>query len=206
VQVLALIAAAQRDPHLKRAMIDEAFKAETELIDPLLQFRNFGTVLPCHWTTESNGARFGTDYFMRTAIARSNILVNKGNETTYFYQDLDADGARLNGAKHYTVTFGPGQRPPVKGFWSLTLYDKHHFFAVNPLKRYSVGTKNKDLKPNADGSVTIYVQADEPQDPSRRANWLPAPRDDFSLYLRAYWPDAAITSGQWTPPGAIPRA
>lgn len=30
---------------------------------------------------------------------------------------------------------------------------------------------------------------------------LPAPKDaDFSLYVRAYWPKAAITDGSWTPP------
>ena len=32
-------------------------------------------------------------------------------------------------------------------------------------------------------------------------NWLPAPAGkDFSLYLRAYWPQVAITDGSWTPP------
>ena len=71
----------------------------------------------------------------------------------------------------------------------------------NPIKRYSVGTKNRDLASNADGSLTIHVQADEPTDSVQRANWLPAPRnEDFSLYLRAYWPDDRITSGQWAPP------
>ncbi len=37
--------------------------------------------------------------------------------------------------------------------------------------RFSVGTKNKDLKVAADGSLTIYVQADPPTDPIQRANW-----------------------------------
>jgi hypothetical protein len=51
-----------------------------------------------------------------------------------------------------------------------------------------------------DGSLTICVQADEPSDPARRANWLPAPKGDFSLYVRAYWPKVAVTDGLWTPP------
>ena len=97
---------------------------------------------------------------MRTAIAKSNILVNTAQETTYFYQDLDADGARLNAVNRYTVTFPKDQTPPVDGFWSLTLYNKNHFFEPNPIKRYSLGTKNKTLKLGADGSLTIYVQAD----------------------------------------------
>ena len=44
-----------------------------------------------NWSTISNEAAFGTDYFTRTAVARSNILVNSPNETKYFYQDLDAE-------------------------------------------------------------------------------------------------------------------
>lgn len=181
-------------------MVEEAKSAENDLIRPLLEFRNFGIPLPYNWTTQNNGAAFGTDYFTRTAVAKSNILVNKPNETKYFYQDLDADGVRLNGENKYAVTFARDQFPPVRGFWSLTLYDQDHFFAPNEIKRYSIGTKNKDLTLGADGSLTLYVQAEAPSKPAQRANWLPAPRDIFSLYLRAYWPQPAIASGQWTPP------
>jgi hypothetical protein len=82
-----------------------------------------------------------------------------------------------------SVTFAKDQTPPVSGFWLLTLYNEHHFFAPNELKRYSLGTKNKTLKYNPDGSLTIYVQADPPPE-TQRANWLPAPKDaDFSLYI-----------------------
>jgi hypothetical protein len=87
-QVLAVVAAAQNNPALKAAMIDEATKAEADVVGPLLQFRNWGRQLPHHWSTLSNGAAFGTDYFARTAVARSNILVNAPNETKYLYQDL----------------------------------------------------------------------------------------------------------------------
>jgi hypothetical protein len=91
--------------------------------------------------------------------------------------------------------------PPVRGFWSLTMYDEHHFFVPNGIKRYSLGTKNKDLRLNADGSLTIYVQSDPPTDPARRANWLPSPAGaDFTLFPRTYWPDEAILTGAWTPP------
>lgn len=199
-EVLAVLAAAAKDPALKKAMIDEATKAEKDLIDPLLEFRNYGLQLPHHWSTIRNGAAFGTDYFTRTAVARSNIFVNKNNETKYFYQDLDQSGVRLNGANKYTVTFAKGGVPPVRGFWSLTLYNRYHFFAPNPIKRYSVGTKNKNLKTNADGALTIYVQSELPGK-DKESNWLPAPKgEDFSLYLRAYWPQERIVSGKWTPP------
>jgi hypothetical protein len=199
-QVLAVLAASKNDPALKQAMTEAAAQADEELVAPLFEFRNYGEQLPYNWSTISNEAAFGSDYFTRTAVAKSNIFVNSPNETKYFYQDLDATGARLNGANRYTVTFPKGKLPPVNGFWSLTLYNQHHFFAPNELKRYSLGTKSKSMKPNADGSLTIYVQADSPLD-DRRDNWLPAPNgEDFSLYVRAYWPKVEVTDGSWTPP------
>ena len=146
-QVLAVLAAAKENPKLKQAMIEAAKEAEEKLVNPLFQFRNYGQQLPHHWSTISNESAFGTDYFTRTAVAKSNILVNSPNETKYFYQDLDASGARLNSANRYTVTFAKDGTPPVNGFWSLSIYNEHHFFVANPINRFSVGTKNKDLKP-----------------------------------------------------------
>ena len=199
-QARGLLMAAQQDPSIKAAIIDEGKKAETEVISPLLSFDSFGKPLAHHWNTITNGAAFGTDYFTRTAVAKSNILVNKSNETKYFYLDNDVSGQRLNGARAYTITFAKGSTPPVKGFWSLTLYNAHHFFAPNEIKRYSVGTKNKDLKLNPDGSLTIYIQSAPPEG-DKRANWLPAPaNEDFSLYVRAYWPQPPALDGTWTPP------
>jgi hypothetical protein len=133
-------------------------------------------------------------------VAKSNIYVNRPEQAQYFYQDLDVKGNRLNGANRYTVTFAIDATPPVHGFWSLTLYNEHHFFVPNEISRYSVGTKNKDLHVSDDGTLTVYVQADPPSG-EERANWLPAPKDaEFTLYLRTYWPKVAVTDGSWTPP------
>jgi hypothetical protein len=202
-QVLAVVAAAEADPKLKATMTKTAAEADEQLVKPLFQFRNYGQQLPHNWSTISNEAAFGTDYFTRTAVAKSNIFVNSPNETKYFYQDLDEKGARLNSANRYTVTFAKDETPPVNGFWSLSIYNEHHFFVANKINRFSVGTKNKDLRFAKDGSLIIYVQADEPSDAAQRANWLPAPKGDFSLYVRAYWPKAAVTDGSWTPPAVV---
>jgi Protein of unknown function (DUF1214) len=70
-------------------------------------------------------------------VAKSNILVNSPNETKYFYQDLDANGERLNSTNRYAVTFAKDQSPAVYGFWSLSIYNEHHFFVANPIKRFS---------------------------------------------------------------------
>ncbi|MGO4390059.1 DUF1254 domain-containing protein [Variovorax sp. M-6] len=204
-QVLAVVDAAAHDAHLREVFEQAVAEADRELVEPLFEFRNYGRQLPHHWSTIANGACFGTDYFTRTAVAKSNIFVNKPNETQYFYQDLDRDGARLCGAGRYALTFAPGALPPVKGFWSLTLYNEHHFFEPNALGRYSVGTKSKSLRFAEDGSLTIHVQ---PQSPGaeNEGNWLPAPSDGasaFSLYIRAYWPEPAAMDGRWTPPAVV---
>ena len=81
----------------------------------------------------------------------------------------------------------------------MTLYNEVHFFNPNPLNRYSLGTKNKNLKYNADGSLTLYAGAKSPGK-DKESNWLPAPNGAFSLYIRAYWPDIAIIDGTWQPP------
>lgn len=201
-QIQSVLSAAEKDPKIKAAITSAAVNANNELVKPLFEFRNWGLQLPYGWSTQTNGAAFGADYFTRTAVAKSNIFVNKPNETKYFYQDLDATGQRLNGTHRYTVTFTKDQTPPVQGFWSLTLYNEHHFFAPNDIERYSVGTKNKALQYGPDGSLTIYVQAEPPSE-AQRSNWLPSPKGaDFSLFMRAYWPKVAVTDGSWAPPPA----
>jgi hypothetical protein len=82
----------------------------------------------------------------------------------------------------------------VNGFWSLTLYNEHHFFNPNALNRYSLGTKNKNMKLNDDGSLTLYASAQSPG-ADRESNWLPAPDGPFSLYVRAYWGKEPILDG-----------
>lgn len=203
-QVLAVIEAAKKDAKLKAAMIEAVKEAEEEIVKPLFQFRNYGRQLPHNWTTITNGASFGTDYLIRTAVAKSNILVNVSDQAKYFYQDLDADGARLNNTNNYMVTFAKAHMPPVNGFWSLTLYNEHHFFEINDLNRYSLGTKNKNMKYGADGSLTIYVQAQPPGDKELYNNWLPAVESGgFSLFFRAYWPKEEALNGTWTPPAVV---
>jgi hypothetical protein len=196
-----LMAAA--DPQVAELLCAAAVDADAGLMAELFEFRNIGLPLPGHWSTQRNGAAFGTDYLSRAAIAKSNIFVNTPGETTYFYQDLDSDGQRLNGSHSYAVIFPPHRLPPVRGFWSLTLYNEHHFFHPNQLHRYSLGTKNKNLQYAADGSLTLTASAIPPDDGELRGNWLPAPPGPFSLFLRAYWPESPILDGTWTPPPVI---
>jgi hypothetical protein len=195
----SVLGAAAKDNEIKKTLQETAAEAEREMIPPFLQWRNNGRPAGNGWTSPVNNGAWGTDYLNRTATAKSNMYDNRPEETKYIYTDDDSQGQQLNGQNTYAITFAKGQVPPVKGFWSLTLYDEYHFFHPNALNRYSLGTKNKTLKYNADGSLTLYAGAKSPSD-DKESNWLPAPNAPFSLYMRAYWADKAIIDGSWTPP------
>jgi len=201
-QFRALLAAARRDVHFRSVLLEAATAAEERLVAPLFEFQNVGVQVRHFWNTIDNGAAFGTDYLTRTAVAKSNIFVNRNDETKYFYQDFDAAGRPLDGSKSYRITFPAGALPPTDGFWSLTLYDERHAFYANELNRHSLGTKSKRLRYDADGSLTICIQ-NEPPAADEQANWLPAPAGRFSLYLRAYGPQTPILTGAWQPPAVV---
>ena len=195
----SVLAAAATDPQVAQTLKEIAIATEKEMFDKFLQWQYCGRPAGNGWNSPVNNARWGTDYLNRATTGKSNILDNKPEETKYFYRDLDSAGQQLNGKNTYTVTFAKGQLPPVKGFWSLTLYNEHHFFNKNPLKRYSLGTKNKTLQYNPDGSLTLYAGATSPG-ADKESNWLPAPKGTFSLYIRSYWSEQAVLDGTWMPP------
>ena len=56
------------------------------------------------------------------------------------------------------------------------------------------------IKADADGSTTIYIQADSPGK-DKESNWLPAPKEPFYLLLRMYLPKIEVLNGQYEIPG-----
>jgi hypothetical protein len=193
----SVLEAAAKDPQIKQTLKDTAVAAERELIDPFFQWRNNGRAAGNGWNSPVNGAQWGTDYVNRAATAKSNMYDNLPEETKYIYTDDDSAGKQLNGQNNYAITFA--KVPPVKGFWSLTLYNDLHMFNPNALKRYSLGTKSKSLKYNTDGSLTLFTGAKSPGT-EKEPNWLPAPEGPFSLYIRSYWPEKTILDTTWRPP------
>jgi hypothetical protein len=195
----SVLEAAAKDPEIQKTLKETAVDAEREMIAPLFQWRYNGRAAGNGWNSPVNNAQWGTDYLNRTGTAKSNMYDNRPEETKYIYREVDSEGEPLEGTNTYEITFAKGQVPPVKGFWSLTLYDAEHLFYPNALKRQSLGTKNKTLKYNDDGSLTLYAGAKSPG-ADKESNWLPAPQGAFSLYMRAYWSEKPILDGQWKPP------
>jgi hypothetical protein len=153
-----------------------------------------------YWTTDAG--RYGTDYEQRAMVTMIGPGMNFAEDAVYAFSEKDADGKDYDGSQHgYVMRFEKGQMPPVKGFWSLTMYDPDFFFVPNPLNRYCLSQRDTFVT-NADGSVDLYLQAESPG-PDKEANWLPAPKGKFVPMLRLYWPQdtpPSILDGSWTPP------
>ncbi|TAJ84616.1 DUF1254 domain-containing protein [Reyranella sp.] len=154
-------------------------------------------------------AFFNGDWLMRAGAAKGGLYGNDAVEAMYPYARTDATGEPLDGSKHkYTITFAPGQLPPVNAFWSVTMYDgKSQLLVKNPINRYLINSPMLSaMKKDADGSLTLYIQKDSPG-ADKEANWLPAPNDRIYLVMRLYWPKSAPPSilpageGTWQPPG-----
>jgi hypothetical protein len=151
------------------------------------------------------------NWLKRAAAAKGGIYGNDSAEATYPLTKTLADGEPLDGNKHnYTLTFPTGQFPPVNAFWSVTMYDgKTQLLIKNPINRYLINSPMlPDMKLNADGSLTLYIQKDSPGK-DKESNWLPAPNDTIYLVMRLYWPKTEEPSilpageGTWKPPGIV---
>jgi hypothetical protein len=55
------------------------------------------------------------------------------------------------------------------------------------------------LKRDADGGLTLLIQNESPGK-DKEANWLPAPKGPFTMYMRLYWPKEEAIDGKWTAP------
>lgn len=156
----------------------------------------------------TSGDLFGTreflanDYLKRMTGAVLGIYGNSKEEAIYPTYFTDADGKKLDGATHrYVLRFESDALPPVDAFWSLTLYElPSSLLSANPINRYLINSPMlPNLKRDADGGITIYVQHDSPGN-DKESNWLPAPKGPFWTILRLYRPQASAYDGSWRQP------
>jgi hypothetical protein len=155
----------------------------------------------------TSGDVFGTreymknNYLYRMGAAVLGIYGNSKEDAIYPIYGVDQANERLTGANNYVLRFPPGQLPPVNAFWSLTMYKMPESLLVaNPIDRYLL---NSPMMPqfvkDADGGLTLHIQNESPGN-GKEANWLPAPKGPFRMYLRLYWPKAETLDGRWTKP------
>jgi hypothetical protein len=153
------------------------------------------------WIFSTKTGLYGTDYLQRALITAVGLGANRPQDAVYPMSQRSSLLEAYEGKRNYTLRFAKGELPPVKGFWSLTMYDEQMFFVANPINRYSMSLRT-DPKFDADGSLVILIQSERPGS-DRQANWLPSPKGKFHLMLRLYWPDEnepSILDGSWVIP------
>jgi hypothetical protein len=149
------------------------------------------------WVMNTDSGVYGANYIKRAAVAMFEIGMNLPEDSIY----PDTAATPLDGRNNYVIHFAKGALPPVDEFWSVTVYDLQGFTVPNPTDRYTLGDRS-NLKPNADGSVDIYLQNESPGT-DRNANWLPVPSQPFSLHARLYSPRPAAIDGTWAMPAVV---
>jgi hypothetical protein len=154
----------------------------------------------------TSGDLFGTRAFLKNnylyrMVATLGIYGNSKQEAMYPVYRVDADGQKLEGTNRYTLRFPRAQLPPVNAFWSLTMYNlPQSLLVANPINRYLINSPMlPQLKKDADGRLTLLIQNESPGK-DKEANWLPAPKGPFAMYMRLYWPKEEALEGRWKNP------
>ncbi len=151
------------------------------------------------WTVKRTSmGSYGADYPTRALVALVGLGANLPQDAIYPMTTVDGEGKSLTGANRYVIHFDKDRIPPTNAFWSVTMYDMQRFFVPNLIDRYAIGDRDR-LKFNADGSLDLFIQHDS-SGPERESNWLPAPKGEFNLIMRLYWPKASMLDGSWKVP------
>jgi hypothetical protein len=146
------------------------------------------------------------DYLTRAVGTQVGIGANSKQEALYPIYEKDAAGKSLDGTSgRYVLRYADGKFPPVNAFWSLTMYAlPSQLLVKNPINRYLINAPMlPDLKRDADGGLTIYIQNESPG-AAKEANWLPAPKGPFMLAARYYWPKPELLEDKWKSPAVQP--
>jgi hypothetical protein len=147
---------------------------------------------------------YGNNYETRAFIALIGLGANLPEDAVYPVTSIDNASQPLNNENEYTMTFPAGQTPPAQGFWSITMYNDQQFLVQNPINRYAIGSYN-NFQYNIDGSLTLYIQKDNPGG-VKESNWLPTSEIDnssFNLMMRIYWPGESVLNNQWEIPAVV---
>lgn len=112
-----------------------------------------------------------------------------GSGSFYFGTFHDHSGTLLEGGNNYVLHVPANV--PVSQFWSVTVYSlKTSSFFLNST-RLTLGSLDKELQKNSDGTVDIYFG---PKPPSgKESNWLfTQPGENWYPWFRVYGPEKAI--------------
>jgi hypothetical protein len=115
----------------------------------------------------------------------------------YLETSKDKSGAWLDGGQHYHLRVPPN--PPVKQFWSFTLYDNVTRGPVITDQGAADLSSRQKLAMNGDGSVDLYFGPTRPA--GANDNWVKTTAGNgWFPYFRLYGPTEAYFDKSWRLP------
>jgi hypothetical protein len=155
---------------------------------PITMPTEFKWEMPSYFGVDSRAIAL-SQYFCPTA--------KLGTGSFYFGTFHDSSGKALQGGNNYRLHVPANV--PVREFWSFTVYSlkTSSFFLNSP--RLTLGSLDKGLLKNADGSVDIYIGPKAPR--GKESNWLYTPAGQkWFPWFRLYGPEKAVFEKTWKLP------
>ncbi len=136
-------------------------------------------------------------HYIATGVTPAMSTPKVGTGSVYPTTAQDSKGNFLDGGNTYSVTL-PGP-VPAKAFWAFTVYDgQTRSLLETDQKAAGVDSLNPKLKPNADGSYTVWFGPKAPK--GHEDNWVQTmPKKSYFVLMRLYGPLEPWFDKSWKP-------
>jgi hypothetical protein len=132
--------------------------AKPAAVKRIKAFATQGLEMVNGWGILKKTGLYGNDYLDRAFVTAVGLGANRPQDAIYPFTQ-----ASFIGSKTYFIRFAKGMTPPVKGFWSITMYNPAYFFVKNRLNKQSISPRQHFVQ-NADGSVDLTSQTSNPRE------------------------------------------
>jgi hypothetical protein len=149
----------------------------------------------------NNGERVLDDrtffHYVATGITPAMAAPKVGTGSAYAFTARDAEDNYLDGGKTYAITL-PAPIP-VNNFWSFMVYSGQHRSMLETDQKFAgLDSNNPSVKPNTDGSYTMWFGPKPP--PDHEGNWIQTmPGKSFNVLIRLYGPLQPWFDKTWKP-------
>ena len=136
-------------------------------------------------------------HYFATGITPAMAISQVGMGSAYAFTAHDAQERYLDGGRTYSITLPVPI--PAKNFWSFMVYSsQHRSILETDQKSGGLDSNNPDVKPNEDGSYTVWFGPQTPE--GKEGNWVQTlPGKAFCVILRIYGPLQAWFDKSWKP-------
>jgi hypothetical protein len=136
-------------------------------------------------------------HYYATGITPAMTAPKVGLGSVYGIAARDIKGDYLDGGKTYSVTLP--SPVPAKDFWSFMVYSgQTRSMLETDQKLAGLDNLNPSVKPNDDGSFTIWFGPKAPE--GKEGNWIQTmPGKSYNVLLRLYGPLQPYFDQEWKP-------